>query len=154
MRTTSPRFGSAALLLATSLMFQGGHRAAAETLITPAEAALPAAGSPVVLRGITRGPTILLIQPRDGHAPAGRPVAFQVRFEAHNGAEIDLASVKITYLKNPEVDLTRRLTPYITQQGIAMADAEFPRGIHPIRIDVKDSEGRESTVALTLTIGP
>jgi len=36
--------------------------------------------------------------------------------------------VVITYLKQPAIDMTLRLTPFITAQGIEIAHADVPPG--------------------------
>ena len=76
----------------------------------------------------------------------------EFRFEAHGGAKIDPKSVKITYLKNPAVDLTERVTPFMGLNAIDLPAAEVPPGNHPIRVEVRDSEGRYSSVTFNLKV--
>jgi hypothetical protein len=70
------------------------------------------------------------------------PIDLKVRFHAFGGAEIDPESVVVTYLKQPAIDLTQRLTPYITAQGIEIENAEVPPGMHKFWIELKDKNGR------------
>jgi hypothetical protein len=89
--------------------------AAKVVLITAAEANLPHSPDvPLTTRaGVTRGPKIVLVSPA-ADADVKSPLHLRLKFETFGGAKIDLSSVKVTYLKNPAVDLTARLGP-ITQ---------------------------------------
>jgi hypothetical protein len=131
----------------------GSAPARALDLITPAEAALPAAvASPMSFRGLTRGPTVEMVSPpADAASPFG-PLTLDITFDAHNGAAVDPNSVKVTYLKQPAIDLTVRLKPYITAKGIAAANVTVPPGTHTIRIDVTDSEGRTTNAVMTIQV--
>ena len=68
---------------------------------------------------------------------------FQVKFQTFGGSNIDLDALKVTYLKSPVVDLTPRIKPFAQATGIDMPDAQLPPGEHLVRVDVKDSEGRD-----------
>jgi hypothetical protein len=126
--------------------------APAATLITVQEAALPpAVETMLVMRGITRGPSIDLVSPGEDQG-AKSPVEFKVKFTPHNETTVDPKSVKVTYLKATPVDLTARLKPYISGVGIDMTNAEVPPGVHMLRIDVLDSEGRSATAVVKLTV--
>jgi hypothetical protein len=122
-------------------------------LITASEAGLPAAAATeIAMRGLTRGPSVDQVSPpADSMSPLGA-LTLNVKFEAHNGANVDPASVKITYLKQPAIDLTQRLRPYITAAGIKAGDVDVPPGIHFIRIDLTDSQGRTSTTIMKIQV--
>ncbi len=127
--------------------------ARADQLITPAEAALPSPpDSGLTLRGITRGPAIEQVEPSADAKGVSSPVKLKVLFSARNNATIDTGSVKVTYIKTPAVDLSARLKPHITPDGIDLKDAEVPPGTHLIRIDLKDSQGRASTALIKLSV--
>lgn len=134
-------------LLALGLMSAGLANAQALDLIKDAEATLPARTA-VHTRGITRGPGIKLITPSEVRASL---FDLQIRFEPRGGATVDPASVKVTYLKSPEVDLTERIRPGLSAQGISLAKVRVPQGEHPIEIRLKDSEGRDAATTLHLT---
>ena len=143
-----------AVSLAISLvMAAGAVPAQAFQLITSAEAALPAAATTeIAMRGLTRGPSVDQRSPSpDVLTPLG-PLTLDVAFEAHNGASVDPGSVRITYLKDPAVDLTQRLKPYITPTGIKAGDVDVPPGVHMIRIDLTDSQGRSTTAVMKLQV--
>ena len=139
-----------AVFLATLLAMPAAAYAAA--LITPEEAALPAMKGAVANsnRGITRGPKITVAE----ESAAKSPIRFQVKFQPLGGSTIDTDGVKIIYLKQPNVDLTPRVKPFLQPTGIDMPDAQLPPGDHLVRIDVKDSEGRVSTTSFVLKIAP
>jgi len=136
-------------LLASML---GAAPAFATTLITTAEAALPPpAAAPLSMRGITLGPSVMLISPA-ADAGAKSPLEFKVKFVPHNQAMVDPSSVKVTYVKSTPVDLTARLKPFTSADGIDMTNAEVPPGVHVLRIDLKDSNGKTATSFLKLTV--
>jgi hypothetical protein len=120
-------------------------------LITPAEAALPAASGVTANRGITRGPAIKQLKPSIDTSVAA-PFDWKVQFEPRGGEKIDPASVRVTYIKSPFVDLTSRLQSSITAEGIDFVKAEVPPGEHLLRVTVKDTAGRESNSIVTLKI--
>lgn len=127
--------------------------ASASELITEQEAKLPAAAGATAMnsRGITRGPKVVVMSPADSGAQKS-PVALKVKFEAFGGAKIDKDAVKVTYLKNPLVDLTKRISANVDEGGINLSDASVPPGDHHIRIDIKDSDGRTGTASFTLKV--
>ncbi|PKU25848.1 hypothetical protein CWS72_04635 [Telmatospirillum siberiense] len=130
------------------MVFWSGS-AAAVTLITDDEAKRPNDPQVTATRGITRGPSILFEPPATGPAPHA-PFDFRVHFEAHGGATVDPAHIRIIYLKMPNVDLTERLRPYITAEGINMPAAQIPSGEHLFKIEVEDSDGRNGEATFTV----
>lgn len=135
------------IAIATGLLVLTVATASADPLITESEAALPAAGG-ITMRGVTRGPTIKLVNPAETKSPFN----LKVKFEPHGGATVEPGSVKVVYLKSPVVDITDRVKPFITAEGIDMGKAEVPAGQHAIRVDVKDSDGRAGSATLQLTV--
>lgn len=126
---------------------------AAEMLISEAESKLPqASDSPMATRGITRGPGIELVSPAPGTQNVNSPVPLNVKFVARNNIPIDPASVKLTYLRSPTVDLTDRVKRHVSKDGIDMPQADVPAGNHIIRIDLKDAEGRATSTTITLVV--
>src|SRR5580704_8207785 len=97
-----------------------GDSANAFELITSVEAALPSIPPPVLeLRGSpTRRPHIEIVSPPAGAGLMHSPIALKLRFEAFGGAKVDPDSVLVTYLKQPNIDLTQRLKSFITAAGI------------------------------------
>jgi hypothetical protein len=118
--------------------------AAAFELVTPAEAALPPGTLPTLdLRGSpTRGPLITVVSPPPGAGLMHSPVDLKLQFRAFGGAEVDPNSVVVTYLKDPAIDITQRLTPFISAAGITVPQADVPAGKHQFWIELKDKDGR------------
>jgi len=134
------------MLAAASLMLACAAAQAAP-LVTEEEAKMPNAPA-IATRGVTRGPGITMISP----TTVKSPFDLKVGFEARGGAKIDPDSVKVHYMKTPLVDLTDRVKGGIKDGGIDFAKAEMPAGEHPIRVTVKDSEGRSTSSVMTVNV--
>lgn len=135
----------AGMLLATSAL--------AETLITESEARLPPASvTATATRSITRGPGIRILSPDAGSQSLASPFPLQIAFEPHGGAKIDLSTVRLTYLRSPNVDLTERVKLGLSEKGIDLKAAEVPPGEHQVRVSVQDSDGRVSNAVLKLNV--
>jgi hypothetical protein len=141
--------GAAALALAPLRPASAG-----EVLITEAEASLPSpADLSMTTRGLTRGPVVEQVTPDpDVDAPVKSPLPLKIKFQTRNNVPIDKDSVKLTYVRTPNVDLTSRIKSHIAEDGIDMSQAEVPPGKHVIRIDLKDQQGRSSTATIKLTV--
>jgi hypothetical protein len=118
--------------------------ACAFTLVTPAEAALPPGQIPTLdLRGSpTRRPIVIVVSPPRNAGQVRSPLDLKLQFRAFGGAAINPNSVVVTYLKQPSIDMTQRLTPYITARGIDVPNAQVPPGNHQFWIMLKDNAGR------------
>jgi hypothetical protein len=127
--------------------------APATKLITEEEAKLPPPKGAIAAdrRGILRGPKVEVVSPSD---TVSSPLRLQLKFESFGGAKIDPESVKVIFLRTPNVDLTPRVKPFIGADGINMQDAELPPGEYLVRVDVKDSDGRPGTISFTLKVAP
>lgn len=126
----------------------------AAPLITPEEAARPAAADTALTRGISRGPGVRLVAPEAELGAVKSPFDFRVAFEPRGGRQIDPASVKVVYLRSPAVDLTPRLQAGIDGQGIRLSGAEVPAGQHDLKITVADTDGRKTSRVLRLVVAP
>jgi hypothetical protein len=126
---------------------------AAHVLITSDEAKLPPPKGAVAAdrRGITRGPKVEFVAVAE---PIHSPMHLQLKFEPFGGAKIDPDSVKVTYLRTPNVDLTPRVKSFIAPTGIDMPDVELPEGEHMVRVDIKDTDGRVGTASFVLKVVP
>lgn len=116
-------------------------------LITEAEAQTPNLQVPAT-RAITRGPGINLLSPTE---VTGKSFAFKMIFEPRGGAQIDSGSIKFEYLKQPIVDLTARFKKGLNGNQLELPQASVPAGTHPIRVSVRDSEGREGKTIIHLS---
>lgn len=127
--------------------------ARAAQLITAEEAKLPPPKGAIATdrRGITRGPKVDIMTAAE---QVKSPMHLQLKFEPYGGAKIDPESVKVTYLRTPNVDLTARVKSFVQPTGIDMPDVELPAGEHMVRVDIKDSDGRVGTTSFVLKVLP
>jgi len=132
--------GCAAAVLV--LVFAAANPAAAFELITLAEAALPAGKVPSFkMRGSpTRLPSITVVSPAEVGAVYS-PVDLKLLFKAFGGAAIDPESVVVTYVKEPDINITPRIKSFITADGIDILQAEIPPGTHQFWVELKDTRG-------------
>ena len=148
------RIWSVGLLLGSVAAFGAGAMPAqaAQVLITAEEAALPPAKGAIATerRGITRGPKVDVVT--TGQLKS--PTRLQLKFEPYGGAKIDPDSVKMTYLRTPNVDLTPRVKSFVLPSGIDMPEVELPAGEHMVRVDIKDTDGRVGTTSFVLKVAP
>lgn len=121
-------------------------------LITADEAKLPAASGTIATRGVTRGPAIKIVSPDPSTKDLKGLFDLKIAFEPRGGAKIDPASVKLTYLKSPAVELTERIKTAIKPEGIELGKVAVPPGEHQIRVTVKDDEGRQTSTVLSLNV--
>jgi len=137
--------------VAVALVASGA--AYATQLITEQEATLPPPKGAIAAdrRGILRGPKVVFLSPGD---TTQSPLHLQLRFEAFGGAKIDPDSVKMTFLRTPNVDLTPRIKPFVQPGGLDIPDTEVPPGEYMVRVDVKDSDGRPGTISFILKVVP
>ena len=133
-----------------------GSALAAEPLqlITREEAGLPAGGvATASTRNLTRGPGIDTLSTPDKGVD-GKPFRLSVRFMSSNGVPVDPATVRVFYRRQPPVDITERIKPFITPAGIDAPSVIVPTGKHVIEIEASDREGRVGRRQLTLTVAP
>jgi hypothetical protein len=110
-------------------------------LITPDEAKLP--NAPILeTRAITRGPAVKVETPGEVQA---KSFTLKINFEPRGGASINPSSLRVVYLKQPNIDLTSRFKVGLQNDQIDLANVMVPTGEHPIMIKIKDSEGREGS---------
>jgi len=133
------------------LMISGAAQAV--QLITEEAARLPPPKGAVALdkRGILRGPKVEYVSTGE---TVHSPLHLQLKFQSFGGATIDLDSVRIIYLRAPNVDLTPRVRPFVRSTGVDIPDAELPPGEYTVRVDVKDSEGHSGTTSFVLKVVP
>ena len=136
-----------------ALVLSGRAASAGDVLIRPEEAALPppptAASVTLVTRGLTRKPDLILTSPEGS---VSSPFNLQFKFEAHGGSKIKPNTFHLIYLRTPNVDLTARVKPYVTADGVEMIGAVVPPGQHMIKATIADSENREGSAVFTLNV--
>ncbi|HZT27498.1 MAG TPA: hypothetical protein VFA57_17510 [Pseudolabrys sp.] len=131
----------------------GSSARAGTVLIKSEEAALPPPSTAktvsLTTRGITRRPSIVLVSPE---ASVTSPFVLQFKFEAHGGSVIRPNSFHLIYLRTPNVDLTARVRPYVTANGVIVTDAEAPPGEHMLRVEISDNENRDSSAVFVVNV--
>lgn len=138
----------------------GGAKAPETWLITPEEAAMAPASDATGLQGgglmdvgredVNTGPQIEILKPADG-GRVSSPVEVAIRFVPRVDA-VDLASLKVSIVKFFTIDITDRIRPYATAEGIALKEANIPSGKHRVRITVSDTAGGISIKELSLEV--
>jgi hypothetical protein len=144
------KFFCAGVAAAFILTAQPPDARAGVVLITPEEAQLPTPKGVYAARAITRGPRIDVSDSNNGELHS--PLRLQLEFRGFGGATINLNSLRVTYLKQPNVDLTPRVRPYAQPTGIEIPDAEAPPGEHLVRVEIHDSEGRRTVTTFLLNV--
>lgn len=141
-------------VLATAAMLMAAQAADPIHLITRDEAGLPTPAKTVAsTRNLTRGPGIDTL-PTPDKGVDGKPFRLSVRFMPSNGVPIDPATVRVFYRRDPPVDITQRIKPFITPGGIDAPSVVVPSGSHILEIEATDKEGRIGRRQLTLTVAP
>lgn len=140
------------LMIAVAASVLAATPVRADILITDAEARLPPpTKTGNASRAITRGPRIEFAGVTD---PAKSPVRLQFKFEAFGGATVNVASLRLMYLKTPVIDLTDRIKPYVKANGVDMPRAELPVGEHAMRLELADSDGRTAISNFVIRVSP
>lgn len=141
-------------VLATAAMLTAAQAADPIQLITREEAGLPTTPKATAgTRNLTRGPGIDTL-PTPDKGVDGKPFRLSVRFMPSNGVPVDPATVRVFYRRQPPVDITERIKPFITPAGIEAPSVIVPSGSHILEIEATDKEGRIGRRQLTLTVAP
>jgi hypothetical protein len=118
-------------------------------LVTNQEAAMPPSATSSAGRSITRGPAIRQVSPA-APVSANQPFDLHVDFAGRGGEKINPASAQVKILRGGNVDITGRLKPFITANGIEMPAAMVPPGTYVIEVRVSDAGGRQSTANIEI----
>ena len=97
-----------------------------------------------------KGPEISLVRPKDGGTYAG-PFEIDVRF-VPRAAPVDLNTLNVEYVKLWGIDITGRVRPYVTSQGIKLQNAQFPSGNHRVKISIADVAGNFSSRTFSVRV--
>ena len=128
----------------------GGMGAGPVMLVTDDEAARPDARA--VVEEQNDGPTIDIKSPSNGSTLTGPFRLYVEVTKKQGGADIEMSSLKVTYLKAINIDITGRVREYITGTKVDVPDAEFPTGNHRALISINDVEGRVSSKLFYVTV--
>lgn len=122
-------------------------------LITEDEASQP---DQRIVKGSARtpersdGPTLEFVSPVDG-TTVPKPLEINVNFKP-NGSPVKLDSLKVSYLKLFSIDITDRVRPYATAEGIHIKAADLPTGSHRVKFTLEDEQARVSEHTMSVTI--
>ncbi len=86
------------------------------------------------------GPAIRVLAPEIDKVQRS-PFRLAVRFVPKPGSTVDTESLKVEALKIVTIDLTDRVRPYVSPQGIEMEQARIPSGNHRLRVTIGDGKG-------------
>lgn len=126
-------------------------------LIKPHEAAKPDASAEeeqavaILDEKEKKGPIIIVKSPLNGETYA-LPVKIEMEFLPQSDTKIDLSSLKVFYIKFFNIDITERVKPYATEDGILIPEATIPKGKHKIRVRIADTRGNVSSENLKFVI--
>ncbi len=87
-------------------------------------------------------PKIGILRPGTG-SKYKAPIDIELKFEAADGSEIDIGTLKITY-GSLGIDVTERVTEHatVTEGGLVSENAALPTGRHKLTVSISDTEGR------------
>ena len=130
-------------------------------LITPEEGAMaPAFVDPhgVRDRGLfssdsveqNKGPVIKMEKPNVDDVVAS-PLEIVIQFSPRE-ASVDLSTLKVTLVKFIDIDLTDRVRPYVSNEGLHIPDAQLPSGEHTVRVTLGDTDGGLTVTQLYVKI--
>ncbi len=125
-------------LLVFALSAFGNSSFAQVQIVSAEESRLPE-GQVLATRAITRGPGISLSSGQEVQASS---FPLTIKFELRGGVALDVASLKVEYLKQPIVDVTERVRVGMRGDSIDVAQATLPIGLHRFRVSIKDRDGR------------
>ena len=75
---------------------------------------------------------------------ANQSFALKIEFAGRGGEKINPASAQVAILRGNNVNITDRIRPYITANGIEIPDARVPAGTYVLQVTVSDAGGRQS----------
>jgi len=111
---------------------------------TAREKGLTEVGRSMILE-LKDGPEIDVVNP-GGEEIDRQPIEIDVEFkQSKDGAEPNMSSLKVRYIKFFTIDITDRIKPYIDGYRIHAPKAEFPKGSHTVELYVEDTQGKASS---------
>lgn len=121
-------------------------------LLSAEEAALPMAKTfGFVAPERSDGPLIVVENPsQDDTKFAG--TSLRIKFVPRLGEKVDLTTLRLEYLKENPVDLTQRIKPYVTPQGISVDKVRVPEGFHRFRVRIADYHGKLSEKEFVVSV--
>ncbi len=112
-------------------------------LISAEEAALPDAldvtsyGFTATETVLDKGPEVKVLSP-EADKENKSPVKVDIRFIPREGRDVDLSTLKVELVKFPYWDITSRVLPYASKDGIKAEAMQVHSGTHKIRLTIAD----------------
>ena len=93
----------------------------------------------------TTGPIIVIEKPKDDKLHSDQ-IDILIYFKKNPlGEKVNMDSLRITYLKMFDIDITDRLRPFIRETMVNAEKIKFPRGEHEFEIKIRDVGEMESS---------
>jgi hypothetical protein len=122
-------------------------------IVTEGEASLPSEATPRSAPALPQEGPVIRIERPDVNTPVAPPFAVDVVFEPRaGGAPVKMESLKITYLKVFELDVTDRFKPYIKGNRLFVENANVPAGRHRLKIIIADQNGKLTAEVLQVAV--
>ena len=86
------------------------------------------------------GPVVKVVAP-DLSKEYQPPVKIDVRFIPKGNSRVDLSKFSVECLKIIDIDITDRIMPYVTEQGVKVDNAKLPSGEHKLKVTIGDNQG-------------
>lgn len=143
-----------------SLIFVGVATVAAGledevTLLSKEEAASLAAQPPTglvdVAVGLDDGPAIEMVTPLAGEEVRS-PFRLHIRFTPQNGRDVELGRLKVELIKALSFDITRRIKPFVSKDGIRIERVALPQGEFRFKVSLGDVTGGVSTRSFVVKV--
>jgi len=118
---------------------------------TAREKGLTEVGRSMILE-LKDGPEIDVLNP-GGQEIDRQPIEIDVEFKkSKDGAEPNMSSLKVRYIKFFTIDITDRIKPYIEGNRIHAPKAEFPKGNHTVELYLEDTHGKASSKVMEFKV--
>jgi len=127
------------------------QQGAALALLSPEEAAQPAEKSFGFAGNLaSEGPYISV--PEEAEALAQQEFKLAIDFAPKDGSEVLPSTVKLECLKENPIDLTERVLPYASKEGLLIDKVALPPGLYRFRVSIGDVKGRMSEKDFTIKV--
>ena len=137
----------AGAVMAGPLVLLSAKEAAQVKLPAPKPGLLPI-GEAGAAKPAPGAPKIIVDKPaQNGSVHA--PFAIKIRFVPSSGNKINLDSLEVDVHKLIKISLVSRLKPYLTSEGINVADAQIPSGTYNVHIALSDDHGHRTETTQT-----
>lgn len=122
-------------------------------IVTEGEASLPSEATPRSAPALPQDGPVIRIERPDVSTPVAPPFAVDVIFEPRaGGALVKMESLKITYLKIVELDVTDRFKPYVKGNRLFVENANVSAGRHRLKIIIADQNGKFTAEVLQVAV--